>query len=75
MRTSPRRRAREFVLQGLYQRQVSGNSGAAIRAQLAEAGGFAKADGPYFDALWAGVTSDYDSLVALLAPHLDRRAA
>ena len=40
MRTSPRRRAREFVLQGLYQRQLSGNSGDAIRAQLAEAGGF-----------------------------------
>jgi len=75
MRTSPRRRAREFALQGLYQRQLSGNPGAAIRAQLAEAAGFPKADADYFDALWSGVTADYDSLVALLAPHLDRRAA
>ena len=66
MRTSPRRRAREFVLQGLYQRQLSGNPGDAIRAQLAEAGGFPKADAAYFDALWAGVTAEYDSLVALL---------
>jgi transcription antitermination protein NusB len=75
MRTSPRRRAREFVLQGLYQRQLSGNPGEAIRAQLAEAGGFPKADEAYFDALWAGVTAEYDTLVELLAPHLDRRSA
>jgi len=75
MRTSPRRRAREFVLQGLYQRQLSGNPGDAIRAQLSEAGGFPKADAAYFDALWAGVGADYDSLVALVAPCLDRRAA
>ena len=75
MRTSPRRRAREFVLQGLYQRQLSGNPGDAIRTQLAEAGGFPKADEGYFDALWAGVTAEYESLVVLLAPHLDRRAA
>ena len=75
MRTSPRRRAREFVLQGLYQRQLSGNPGDAIRAQLAEAGGFPKSDEAYFDALWAGVVADYDSLLLLVAPHLDRKAA
>ena len=74
MRTSPRRRAREFVLQGLYQRQLSGNAPDAIRAQVAEAAGFAKADEAYFDVLWAGVTAEYDELVLLLAPNLDRRA-
>ncbi len=72
-RPTPRRRAREFVLQGLYQRQLSGNSAAAIRAQIAEAAGFAKADQAYFDALWTGVTAQFDALVALVAPHLDRR--
>jgi N utilization substance protein B len=75
MRTSPRRRAREFVLQGLYQRQLSGNTSAAIRAQLAEAGGFAKADAAYFDAMWAGVTADFDPMVELVSPYLDRRPA
>lgn len=75
MRTSPRRRAREFVLQGLYQRQLSGNAGDAIRAQLGEAGGFAKADAAYFDAMWAGVTAEYEPLVELVSPYLDRRAA
>ena len=74
-RTTPRRRAREFALQGLYQRQLSGNSAAAIRAQIAEVGGFAKADGAYFDALWSGVSAEFDDLVLLCAPHLDRRAS
>ena len=63
------------MLQGLYQRQLSGNPGDAIRAQLAEAGGFPKADEAYFDVLWAGVTAEYEPLVALLSPYLDRRAA
>jgi len=75
VRSSPRRRAREFVLQGLYQRQLSGNAPDAIRAQLTEASGFPKSDDAYFGELWSGVVSEYDALVALLAPQLDRRAA
>ena len=70
-----RRRSREFALQGLYQRQLSGNAPAAIHAQLAEAGGFALADRSYFEMLWSGVTSDYDALIARFAPWLDRTAA
>ena len=73
MKATPRRRAREFVLQGLYQRQLSRNAPEAIRAQLSEAAGFAKADDAYFAELWEGVTSGYDALIALIAPHLDRR--
>ena len=72
MRTSPRRRAREFVLQGLYQQQLSGNADEAIRAQLTEASGFSRADSDYFSGLWAGITDEYDALLARLAPHLDR---
>jgi N utilization substance protein B len=75
MRTSNRHRAREFALQGLYQRQLSGNAPDAIRVQISEAAGFANADGVYFDELWTGVTSGFDDLVALCAPLLDRRAA
>jgi N utilization substance protein B len=74
MRANPRRRAREFALQGLYQRQLSGNALPAIRAQLAEAGGFALADQAYFDELWAGVTADEAALVESIAPWLDRAA-
>ena len=75
MSLSARRRAREFVLQGLYERQLSGNSIDAIRARLAADPGFAKADNAYFDVLWAGVTGEYDALVLLFTGNLDRRAA
>jgi N utilization substance protein B len=72
VRASPRRRAREFVLQGLYQLQLSGNAPAAIRLQIMEATGFAKADTAYFDELWAGVVAGRPLLEAAFLPHLDR---
>ena len=72
MRSSPRRRAREFVLQGLYQQQLSGNADEAIRAQLSEATGFAKADAGYFAGLWSGVSAEYGALLERLAPYVDR---
>lgn len=72
MRSSPRRRAREFVLQGLYQQQLSGNADEAIRAQLAEAAGFPKADAGYFAGLWSGVSGEYDALLDRIAPYVDR---
>jgi N utilization substance protein B len=75
MRVNPRRRAREFVLQGTYQRQLSGNPPPAIRAQIAEATGFARADQAYFDEMWDGVCAEFDALVLLYTPHLDRRAS
>ncbi len=71
--TSPRRRSRELVLQGLYQRQLSGNAAAAVRDDLAGSPGFRRADQAYFDELWRGVADEYDALVAALAPHLDRK--
>jgi len=75
MRTTPRRRAREFALQGLYQRQLSRNDPQAIRSQLGEAAGFAKADAAYFDELWRGTIVDYDAMITLVAPFLDRKPA
>ena len=75
MRVSPRRRAREFALQGLYQRQLSGNSTEAIRQQIAEASGFPKADVDYFGELWPGVAAEFDELVGMCAPHLDRASS
>ena len=41
---SPRRRAREFALQGIYQWQLSGNDEAAIEAHLYDSEDFGKAD-------------------------------
>jgi transcription antitermination protein NusB len=75
MRTSPRRRAREFALQGVYQWLLSGNDPALIRSQLAEASGFAKCDTRFFDGIWRGITGEFDTLVAAFAPFLDRAAS
>ena len=67
-----RRRARELVLQGLYQWLVARTPPAAVRAQLAESSRFAKCDQGFFDALWSGVTQDFDPLLAALRPFVDR---
>jgi|SRR2546427_7305794 len=69
---SSRHRAREFALQGLYQWLLSRTDPATIRAQLAEAGGFAKCDTAFFDSLWRGVIDNFDALVKAFAPYLDR---
>ena len=72
MMRSSRRRAREFALQGLYQWLLARTPPPAIRAQLAEAGGFAKCDTALFDRIWQGVTGEFDTLIGALAPYLDR---
>jgi N utilization substance protein B len=72
MKATPRRRSREYVLQGLYERQLARNPPETIRARLAESVGFAKTDEVYFTQLWDGVTSEYDALIEMIAPHLDR---
>ncbi|MBA3775988.1 MAG: transcription antitermination factor NusB [Betaproteobacteria bacterium] len=75
MKTTPRRRARELVLQGLYERQVGGADPAIVASDLAASPGHLRADQPYFAELWKGVTEDYETLLAALAPHLDRAPA
>jgi N utilization substance protein B len=70
-----RRRSRELALQGLYQRQLSGNDALEVRNDLASSKGYERADQAYFDELWQGVTHDYDALVAAVEPHLARKVA
>jgi len=69
---SPRRRAREFALQGLYQSRISGNDAAAIEAHLADMEGYNKADRELCLALVRGVLAQQEELSALISPHLDR---
>ena len=59
---SPRRRAREFALQGLYQWRVGGNDEAAIEAHLAGSDGFDKADREFFVGLLRGVLAQQAGL-------------
>lgn len=70
-----RRRARELVLQGLYERQVAGHPAREIAADLAVSPGFAAADQAYFREMWSGVNAGYDGLLAIVGPKLDRPAA
>lgn len=72
---SPRRRAREFVLQGLYQRLVGGADEAAIEAHLAGSDGFDKADREFFVTLLRGILAQQEALRERLRAYLDRRFA
>jgi N utilization substance protein B len=59
---SPRHRAREFVVQGIYQYLVGGQDIAAIIVQAESAGGFDKVNRELYDALLDGVLKDPASL-------------
>lgn len=74
-RSNPRRVARELVLQGLYQRQLSGNPADAIRTQLEEGDRFPRADHVFFHEMWRGVLAEEAALLEALTPHLARKPA
>jgi N utilization substance protein B len=69
---SARRRAREFVLQALYQWQLGGQTLEAIEPDFRDAEGFAQADQTYFTDVLHGVVSSAAELEAVLVPCLDR---
>jgi N utilization substance protein B len=69
---SPRRRARELALQGLYQWLVGGNDIASIEAHLADSDSFDKADREFFTGLLRGVIAQQEGLRERLQAYLDR---
>ncbi|OHC63725.1 MAG: N utilization substance protein B [Rhodocyclales bacterium GWA2_65_19] len=69
---SPRRRAREFIVQGLYQWQVGGQDEAAIQVQAEGVAGFDKADSKFYGTLLAETRQHVEALKLALAPHIDR---
>ena len=69
---TPRHRAREFALQGLYQWLLNNEDAGAIEAHIREAHGFDKADAAHFDALLYGAIKDVATLRADLSPLIDR---
>jgi N utilization substance protein B len=69
---SPRRRAREFIIQGLYQWQVADQDAAAIQVQAEGVAGFDKADGELYAALLAETRQNAEGLKLDLAPYIDR---
>jgi transcription antitermination protein NusB len=69
---SPRHRAREFVVQGLYQHLIGGQDEAAIRAQAASVAGFDKADAVLYASLLAETLANIPPLRETIVPHVDR---
>ena len=69
---SPRRRAREFVIQGLYQAQIAGQDAAAIQVQAEGVVGFDKIDRELYDALLAETLAHMEAIKVDLAPFIDR---
>ncbi|MFX7784703.1 transcription antitermination factor NusB, partial [Acinetobacter baumannii] len=69
---TPRHRAREFALQGLYQWLLNHEDAGAIEAHIREAHGFDKADAEHFDTLLTGAIRDAEKLRAALEPLIDR---
>ena len=72
---SARSRAREFVVQALYQHLVGGNSPDAIDAFTRDLAGFHKADSAHYDALLHGSIAHAADMDALITPLLDRKMA
>jgi transcription antitermination protein NusB len=69
---SPRRRAREFAVQGLYSWQMSGLSAAEILAHLSDSKDYERANQGLLQKMLAGTIESADSLRETLSPLLDR---
>lgn len=81
---TPRRRAREYALQGIYQYLVIQNTGelidapltvSAITKQLGEDPAFKKCQSDLFTSIFQGVIAQRQELDALIIPELDRPLA
>ena len=69
---TPRHRAREFALQGLYQWLLNNESARVVSTNIRGAHGFDKADSEFFSALLNGAISTSVELREAIAPLIDR---
>jgi transcription antitermination protein NusB len=69
---TPRHRAREFALQGLYQWLLNNEDSGVIDAHIRQAHGFDKADAAHFDTVLHGAIRDVAKLRAQISPLIDR---
>jgi N utilization substance protein B len=69
---TPRHRAREFALQGLYQWLLNNEPASAVVNHIRSAHGFEKADGEYFTELLNGAIHQSVELRETIAPTIDR---
>ncbi len=69
---SPRHRARELALQGIYQWRVTAGDDAQIEKQIHAEKNLGRYDKELFSTLLRGALKQHAALKAMLAPHLDR---
>lgn len=72
---SPRHRARELALQGIYQWRITAGDDAQIERQIHAEKNLGRYDKELFSKLLRGALSQHAELEALLTPHLDRPLA
>lgn len=72
---SPRHRARELALQGIYQWRVTAGDDAQIEKQILAEKNLGRYDKELFSRLLRGALRLHADLEVLLAPHLDRPIA
>ena len=72
---SPRHRARELALQGIYQWRVAAGEDVQIEKQIQSEKNLGRYDKELFSKLLRGALSQTADLEALLAPYLDRPLA
>jgi N utilization substance protein B len=69
---SPRHRARELALQGIYQWRVTGGESAQITKQINAEKNLGRYDKKLFSTLLCGAIDQHEEIEILIAPHLDR---
>ena len=72
---SPRHRARELAMQGIYQWRITAGDVAKIENQIHAEKNIGRFDKELFSRLLRGALGQHAELEALLAPHLDRPLA
>jgi N utilization substance protein B len=72
---TPRHRAREFALQGLYQWLLNNEAASTVAKHIRSAHGFDKADSEYFTELLNGTIAQSVELRETIAPAVDRPIA
>lgn len=72
---SPRHRARELALQGIYEWRLSGSSATEIGRSTGDDKSLGRYDSELYQSLLRGTIAQHEELDARISPHLDRPLA
>lgn len=69
---SPRRRAREFAVQALYQMELNQTTAPEVAKNIREHGEFKRADAELFTSIFFGANQNQRTYMQIIRPELDR---